>query len=165
MSDWGFVKFSILMGCVIGAAASVEPVITKLTADTILSFMGYITNLCCCLPAMIGGAGVVSLTLSFEKGSTMRTGQAALVGLLAGIVAVPAYYACLVLIDVILATLVMIKLQVPAHKIDFIAVVGGLSLIQQLFKALFFAPFALVFTTLGATLSLHLFHKGRINRA
>lgn len=104
----------------------------------------------------------VSLTFAFEKGSSMSTGQAALVGLLAGIVAIPVFYVVAVGIDLISAYSLTVATKVDKGGSALVGVFGVASLFRQFFNTLFFAPFALVLATLGAALSLNLFHKERI---
>lgn len=164
MSDWGFVKFSILMGCLIGAVSNVEPLLSEFSKD--VAFVKYLTNLCCCLPAMFGGIAAVSLTLLFEKDGTMRAGQAAWIGLLAGIISVPIYFAGVVTLDALSSYFLTFQVDdFTGNRSDMVKVMLVPSLIRNFFRTVIFAPASLLFATLGATLSLQLLHKGRIHHA
>lgn len=153
MSTAKFVVFSILFGVLAGLVAGFRTPIEQQIPG--------LGNLCCCLPSIIFGGASVSATLFLEKESKARQVQAAMVGFLSGIVSIPMYYLSAVGIQWLSALFIVVKLESDS-PIAGATALSSMSFFSQIMNTLGFAPFALVFSTLGGVLFLNVFHRSRI---
>ncbi len=155
MSDKGYIKFALVMGVVVGTITGI-PLVSA-------------TQYCCCMPLVFCSAGSVSGYLHLNKGASMASGDAALAGLVTGVVGVIVYF----LLSFSISLLFMFfspetfrAMQVPGmelEKFGFATLSTGVVFLYTTILSAIYGFFFLILGPLSSVGALHLFHKERIS--